>query len=73
MQHLNLWKFKECGGAQTSKYGTCKKTDLTNNSLLPNGLVFMQNTYSSSCTVVDSTTEYNFVIGSKINKKQFHV
>ena len=44
--------------------------DLTDYSLLPNGLVFVQNTYSS---FLRSTTEYNFVIGSKINKKQFRV
>ena len=44
--------------------------DLTDYSLLPNGLVFVQNTYSS---FLRTTTEYNFVIGSKINKKQFRV
>ena len=44
------------------------KIDLTDCSLLPNGLVFVQNTYSS---FLRSTTEYNFVIVSKINKKQF--
>ena len=44
--------------------------DLTDYSLLPNGLVFVQNTYSS---FLRTTTEYNFVIGSKINKKQFCV
>ena len=36
--------------------------DLTDYSLLPNGLAFLR-----------SMTEYNFVIGSKINKKQFCV
>ena len=46
------------------------KIDLTDYSLLLNGLVFVQNTYSS---FLRSTTEYNFVIGSKINKKQFRI
>ena len=45
--------------------------DLTDtSSLLSNGLVFVQNTNSS---FLPSTTNYNFVIGSKINKKQFRV
>ena len=59
----------------TSRFEVCYFTepmliDLTDYSLLPNGLVFVQNTYSS---FLRSTTEYNFVIGSKINKKQFRV
>ena len=43
---------------------------LTDYSLLLNGLVSVQNNYSS---FLRSTTEYNFIIGFKINKKQFRV
>ena len=46
------------------------RIDLTDYSLLPNGLVFVHNTYSG---FLHSTTKYNFAIGSKINKKQFRV
>ena len=46
------------------------RIDLTDYSLLPNGLVFVQNTYSS---FLRNTTEYKFVIGSKNNKKQFRI
>ena len=44
--------------------------DLTDYSRSPNGLVFVQD---SSSSLLHSTTEYKFVIGSKINKKQFRV
>ena len=40
--------------------------NLTDYSLLSNRLVLVQNTYSS---FLRTTTEYNFVIESKINKK----
>ena len=46
------------------------RIDLTDYALLHNGLVSVQNTYSS---FLRSTTEYNFVIGFKIDKKQFRV
>ena len=46
------------------------RIDLNDYSLLPNDLVFVQNTYSS---FLRNTTEYKFVIGSKINKKKFRV
>ena len=45
-------------------------TDLTDYSLLPNGLVFVQNSYSSFLRTV---TKYNLVMWSKINKKQFRI
>ena len=51
-------------------YDRYKTIDLTDYSLLPNGLVFVQNTYSS---FLRNTTKYNFVIGCSINKKQFRV
>ena len=44
--------------------------DLTDYSFLSNGLVFVQNTYSS---FLRTTTKYNFVIWFKINKKQFRI
>ena len=44
--------------------------DLTDYSLLPNGLAFVQNNYSR---FLRSATEYNFLIGSQISKKQFPV
>ena len=46
---------------------------MTSNNLcgfLKGKVVFVQNTNSS---FLRSTTEYNFAIGSKINKKQFRV
>ena len=44
--------------------------DLTDYSLLPNGLVFVQNTYSS---FLRDTTEYNFIIGSNYCLCYLHI
>ena len=68
MRHaISFRKWQMMPGSHTSSK---LAIDLTDYSLLANGIVFVQNTYSS---FLCSTTEYNFVIGSKINKKQFRV
>ena len=68
-EHECFIRYKTRGAAERF-IADKSRIDLTDYSLLPNDLVFVQNTYSS---FLRTTTEYNFVIGSKINKKQFRV
>jgi hypothetical protein len=80
MKYFVLFLFKRSLKSTTAKFSdlrciqtslTCNRnvdtTDLTDYSLLPNGLVFMSNTYS--CFVL-SRVENCFVIEPKNSKKQ---